>query len=129
MDEPRRSHRFLKSERGFTLTEIIIAVTLFGLLAAGLFSAFVSASHWVQPTSNNQNTAAYVAAGELEKLYPAVREDWWEGAGAAGKPLTVGVPGGISVTLDGVTYTSQNAVSAVSGGPDYRKVVETVSWT
>lgn len=118
----------LKSQRGFTLTEIIIAMTLFALLVGGLFSAFFSASRWIQPTSNNQNTAAYVAAGELEKLYTAVRQDWWEGAGAAGKPLTAGNHAGVDVILDGVTYENQNTVSAVSG-TDYRKVVETVSWT
>ena len=112
------------------MTEIIIAITLFALLAAGLYSTFASAGRWVQPTSNNQNVATYVAAGELEELYPAVREDWWEGAGATGQPLTAGAHSSPSVVLDGVTYTKSYIVSPVTGtgNPDYRKVEETVSW-
>ncbi len=120
----------LKTESGFTLTEIIISISLFALLAAGLYSAFASAGRWVQPTSNNQNVATYVAAAELEELYPSVREDWWEGAGATGKPLTAGTHPSPNVTLDAVAYTKTYTVSAVTGtgNPDYRKVEETVSW-
>ena len=107
--------------------EIIIAMALFTLSAAGLYSAFISANRWIQPTSNNQNIATYVAGGELEKLYPAVRQDWWDGAG---HPLTV--TGGDqlegTVVLDGVTYTKRKNVSAVNGATGYRKVVETISW-
>ena len=112
------------------MTEIIIAISLFALLAAGMYSTFLSAGRWVQPTSNNQNVATYVAAGELEALYLAVRQDWWEGAGATGKPLTAGAHLSPNVTLDGVAYTKAYTVTAVTGtgNPDYRKVEETVSW-
>ena len=114
------------NERGFTLLEIGIATLLLVGMIAGLFGAFVSANHWIQPQNN---TGYNLARERLEQLAEAVRHDWWS---LGGRPLSAGAhPEGV-FTYDGVNYNRDYTVTSVDANgdtvEDYRRVEVTVTW-
>ena len=117
------------SASGFTLAEIVIAMTLIAALAVPILGSFSSANQMVH---TQYHTASNLARQEMEKLYEAVRQDWWA---TASKPLSVTTPSQpASVVLDGKTFTFTSTVTSMDvnvppdGKEDYRKVKMTVTW-
>lgn len=61
-------------KKGFSLVEIMVAVVILALLAAGLFSVIVSGRYLVG-RSRKRCQAIEIAKGEMERLKPFVRND------------------------------------------------------
>lgn len=113
-----------KDQRGFTLTEVMVATGLFALVTPFIFSAFMSSSRQVQPATQGAS-AANIAKQIFELQYNQVREDRW-GAWA--------VDAGPARTVNGKLYTPTanfGEVGAARPGapdPDYRRVTVNVNW-
>lgn len=116
------------SAHGFTLLELLLAMTLFVSLLPVLLQAFISSSK--QSQSLETDIAYQLARSGLENLNEAVRIDWWEGAGAAGKPLTIENHAATITPLNNVNYSASYVVDQPGNGAskDYRKVTMTVDW-
>lgn len=72
-------HSFLRSRRrcrGFTLVEIMVAMVVLSMLAAGLFSVMVSARHFIA-RSKRRLVAAELARGEMERLRDHIDGETW----------------------------------------------------
>ena len=120
--------------RGFTLMEILVAMTLLSAVAAIAMSSF---SNSTKVVPSNANTAFNVARGYLEQFYEYVREDWRPNNNI---PLALSgslLPSANPQALNGVTYTTTHRVNNSSGAmidangdgqEDYRKIDVTVTW-
>lgn len=100
----------LKSRRGLTLLEVLVAVILLTLLTAG----GVTATSAVMASYNRMSEAAQaeiLASTVIEALANEIR---------LGRNISVG-PGGESITLDSVTFGEGSTFSL---NPDGRLVVE-----
>lgn len=130
----------LRARAGFTLMEILVAMTLLSVVAAIGLSSFSSATKVVPSRSN---TAFNIARKYFEQFYEYVREDnafYYD----PGTPLAIVNPGpqGVTQTLDGVAYTTTYVVNPLPNGvgsgvaidvngdgkEDYRRVTMTVTW-
>ena|SRR3989338_7717242 len=114
-------------QAGFTLVEVSVAGLLLTTLVAGLFAAFIAANRWIKP---QDNSAHNLAREKIDRLYEAVRQDWWN---ASGWPLSVGGPyAEAAISLDGVSYTRTYTITSVDRDgdmvEDYRKADVVVSW-
>lgn len=111
-----------KSNRGFTILEIMIATTLFAALVGVLLSAFVSANQAVV-LNDSKSIESNLAREGLESLYNAVRQDQWADTTNPLHPDAV-IPEE-QVSIDGVIYKRSFDADAVAG-MNYRKVKMTV---
>jgi len=100
------------SAKGFTLVEIMIAMVILGLLAAGFFGVMTSGRYLV--SRSKRRMAAYeLARRQLEFRRSQVRADtWYSGAG----PLAPGgwSAWGCSTTVGNITYQSRIRVDTVT---------------
>ena len=135
-----------KKENGFTILEVVIAMFLMTTVGVAVFTSFVNASRWANPT---ELAAIYDARGTLDQLYEWVRQDTWAAASSALCSGTYAGPFALNgrtysqtsispatysttFSFDGRAYTQTYVVSSVSlGGINdaYRKLVVTNSWT
>ena len=102
----------LRYHSGFTMMEILVAMSLLTVVAATAFSSFSSST---MISHSNSNTALNVARGYLEQLYEYVRQDTF---GNANAPLALTgptTPTANTQVLDGVTYTTTYTVNGNSG--------------
>lgn len=111
---------------GFTLLEIIIATLLISTVMSVVLAGFVSANKWVSPESN---VAYNLGRERLDRLYEFVRQDWWNNTSTdPQRSLNPAYnPPAETITLDGMAYTRDYTVSALSTKP-YRKAKVTVEW-
>ena len=61
---------------GFSLVEVIIALVIISITAAGILASFIAAEHFVE-RSGRRITAFNFARQKLEQLKPYVRENTW----------------------------------------------------
>ena len=96
--------------KGFTLIEVLISVLLLATVAAGIFSAFVSANRWLKPETNvGYNLARQTA----ESLYTEVNQSTWSQGGGGG--LDTGKTPTETISLDNnPPYNRTTEVSSVS---------------
>ncbi len=114
-------------ESGLTLIEVLVAMTIFGFIAAGIALGLASS---MRAAVDNQNriTAASLAAAEIDRVR------------AIGDPFKVhdvlpGVAGGpsnafnVATDTSWVTPTGSDSTCGTSGGPlQYKLVTVTVTW-
>ena len=112
---------------GFTLMEIMVAMTLLSVVGATALSSFSSTTKVVQ---SKDNTALNIARGYLEAMHEYVRQDTW---GNSNAPLAVTnptLPGANPQTLDATSYNTAYTVDVDpnGNGADYRRTRMTVTW-
>jgi prepilin-type N-terminal cleavage/methylation domain-containing protein len=97
--------RASRGPRGFTLVEIMVAMVVLSMLAAGLFSVMVSARHFIA-RSKRRLIATELARGEMERLRDYIDGlTWNNGSGVDPLAPNAGWTGWSSLaTRGGVTY-------------------------
>ncbi len=114
------------SVAGFTLIEIIVAVMILALLAAGLFSTIVSSRYLVW-RSKKRLEAVEVARQEIESLRYLVRWDFWH-LNNAGDPLWASGSWGAWDMTSHPPFRLRRRIEPCLGGEDCRIVTVEVRW-
>jgi prepilin-type N-terminal cleavage/methylation domain-containing protein len=126
----------MKSGRGFSLMEVLVAMVLLGAVGAATMHAFSSSVGVV--AQNDAGVAYNVARGRLEQFLEYVRQDQWSTAALPlsrqTAPARPAIPNKV---LNGDTFVTTYAVNNDSDQPidqnadgveDYRRVTMTVTW-
>ena len=108
----------LRSQRGFSLAEILIAGVLLAGVTAGLLRAFTSTQSIISAQHTRSDQSDLVSE-KLEMLYEGVRQDWWADST---KPLSSGVHDPGTILGNDLKYTVSPVDPNAAGGEDYRKV-------
>lgn len=123
---------------GFGLVEVIIALVVISITAAGILASFIAAEHFVE-RSGRRITAFNFARQQLEQLKPAVRQDTFDSAALAITDLDANgcvdtnpldwtswqnLSGEFNSTWGG---QSRNCISAATGS-DYREATVQIKW-
>jgi len=111
-------------KKGFTLTEIIVAMVILAAVMAGLTNVLVSGSRYLLH-SRSRMSSAELGKLFLDPLQNDVRQDSW----VTGNNLTVGTRAGTPVTLDGIPYNASYDISNHPQASGIRKVKLTLNWT
>ena len=119
----------IRNSEGFTLAEVMVALMILAIMAAGFIQSIVSA-HRLQPVEMGKSVMVDLVREKMESLHEAVRQDWWT---VVDKPLSPGTSLGSSenIVLDGKSFSRSYSANNVGlngdgGGQDYRKVEVTV---
>ena len=128
----------IRSKKGFSLLEIVVAATLFALIVAGLANVFVAAKRWLLH-SRLKMTAGELGKYFLEPLQVNVKQSDWDTAAGDYKttnPLYIHAWTGSVVSPGGKDYAPDYSVARVpapgvgSTAPaQMRKVKVQVKWT
>ncbi|MBI5872789.1 MAG: type II secretion system protein [Candidatus Omnitrophica bacterium] len=113
-------------KKGFTLVEVMVSLVILALLAAGLFSVFVSARYMVV-RSKRRLGAMEVARAEIEKNRQHIRADRWDNASYPLFPAD-----GTWRACASTTYPGYTVDCRVVQGPavdSYRTVTVRVRWS
>ena len=111
------------NKKAFTLMEVIVASVIFTLVLLGLLGIFSAGNMHVVHSRER------MTSGELGKLFVdpfqnAVRQDTWDSNTL--NVTTTPVTG--SETRNGRVFTSSTEIVAITGEPDVRRVVTTITW-
>ncbi len=122
----------MKANRGgFTLVEILIATTLFAMVAPFIFSAYLAQSRAALPQTRSA-AASGLAKEYLEEMKQGVRQDLWTSTQNPLQTTAVGqFDAGHVRSVGGMDYTlhkRMNDVPKAGGGAKYRKAEVTVEW-
>lgn len=117
---------------GFTLVEVLVSAIILSLLAAGLFSVFVSARYLVA-RSKQRFAAAQVARQEIERKRFVVAGDTWDSGPLAARGQWGYWDGSawVSGGWDSATYAPYRfryRVDDPGGGVGYRRMTVDVRW-
>ena len=104
----------VSSDRGFSLPEVLIAVAMFGVMAAAL-SSVILLNVRSNRISKETTTASSIAQSKLE---------FFRGRSTA--PTTTGSPE--TITMDSLSYTRSWSVSTASLPPGVALVTVSVTW-
>lgn len=118
-----RSPKIISDDRGFSLTEVLVASLILTGVVVGFLRAFTSAQT-LSSVQVDRSARVYSASEKLEALGESVRRDWWD---SPDRPMTVGMHDE-QVSGVGIKYevTSVNPTGGDTS-EDYRKVVVTHS--
>jgi prepilin-type N-terminal cleavage/methylation domain-containing protein len=114
-------------KKGFTLVEVMVSLVILALLAAGLFSVFVSARYLVE-RSKRRLAATEIARAEIEKNRQHIRADRWDNASYPSLFPADGTWRACAST----SYPGYTVDCRVVQGPaadSYRKVTVRVRWS
>ena len=124
----------MKSNAGFSLVEIVIALVILTGVGSMTMSSFVSTAETTKPDAS---VGYNFGRGIMEKMYEFVRQDQWAtnnlplsvvGAGTGG-PF---IPQGSTKALNGNIYTATYDVTSVdsnaNGQEDFRRVRMAITW-
>ena len=112
---------YLCKKNGFTLVEIMVSLIILAMLAAGLFSVFISSRNLVA-RSKRRLYAAEIARREIERRRHLLRADNW----------SLFNPTGSWSVCNGTVYPNYTVECRIDPGPatteDYRKFSVRVRW-
>jgi|GEM_PF-801153 len=127
----------IRSKKGFSLLEIIVAATLFVLIVAGMANVFVAAKRWLAH-SRFKMTSGELGKYFLEPLQVNVKQSDWSSASGdyvTTNPLYIHTWTDSAVSPGGKSYTPNYTVGAVpapgvgsTSPPQMRKVKVQVQW-
>ena len=135
--KPSMVYPQLKTQAGFGLVEVMIALVIISITAAGILASFIAAEHFVE-RSGRRITAFNFARQQLEQLKPAVRQDTFDSAALAITDANnndcADDPGDWTgwQNLSGEFNSawggqSRNCISAATGS-DYREATVQIKW-
>lgn len=102
-----------RRQRGFTLLELLVSMSLFAVVASGIGA--LAAQSMVRSAANRHGTAAVLLAQqELERLRGLEYDDV--------------VPGSTTQTMGGGSYTIATAVQNDTPAANMKQITITVSW-
>lgn len=107
---------------GFTLMEVIVAITILGLLSAGFFSVAFSARNLTW-RSRMRLRGIEIARHRIEELRRHVRADTWD----TGSLRVMGWTGWANAPEDSA-FQSRYIVQSIAGGYQCRNVTVQVRW-
>jgi type II secretory pathway pseudopilin PulG len=120
-----------KSEKGFTLVDVVMAIALLGVMAGGIFGSFRYGFFALQLLRENQRATQIL----LEKVETIRLYNWDQVTSSVFIPATftdVYDPQG-GTNSSGTTYTGTLAISPCPNVPSYftnmRQLTITLSWT
>jgi len=128
----------IRSAKGFSLLEIVVAATLLALIMAGLANVFVASKRWLMH-SRLKMTAGEMGKYFLEPLQVSVNQGDWDvdtGDYGTGNALYIHSWTDLPVSSGGKEYTPTYDIETVpppgvgsTAPPQMRKVKVQVQWT
>lgn len=111
--------------KGFSLAEILVAITILSLLAAGFFAITFSARNLIW-RSKKRVVALEVAKANLESLRQYINASTWYNAGSPLEPTSTWVDMGAVAGFPGYNWSYR--VDSLPGGYTCRGVTVRVRW-
>ena len=111
----------LRSDHGYTLTELLISCAVFGMLVTGVVTIYQTALAQVTAASALEDAQSTLRAG-LDRMAADLRlaGSYYAGANGAGNPVTAATATSISflgdIDADSVSGTTETTVSAAASG-------------
>lgn len=116
----------MHKKSGFTLMELLVAATIFGLVIIGLSSVFVAGNKHMIHARERMSSAA-LGKFFLDPLQNQIRQDTWAGSELA---AATGIPSAlVSLTINKRLFQESHIVTGISSVPNLRRVVSTINWT
>ena len=125
----RRDMSINKKRNGFTLLEIMVAMIVLAILAAGFFNTMVS-SRYLVARSKRRFLATEIARQEIENKRQFVRVDtwYWNNASNPLNPNGSWPPWVAAANNSGILYESRFMVQNMTAPIECRKITVQVRW-